>query len=122
MTDTNKKIHICPILQILWYAKKNPVCLVHCIFLVLLVLSEVLKKKINVHVHIYGSLYSNVLERVWNYQKVLGTMFKLEFNMSLCNVFCRNVFNKTVYYTAHNDCNHLVFGCPTCSMFVVFGN
>lgn len=94
--------------------------MVHCIFLVLLVLSEVLKKKINVHV--YVSLYSNVLERVWNYQKVLGTMFKLELNMSWCNVFCRNVFNKTVYYTAHNDCNHLVFGCPTCSMFVVFGN
>lgn len=100
--------------------KKKPVCMVHCIFLVLLVLSEVLKKKINVHV--YVSLYSNVLERVWNYQKVLGTMFKLELNMSWCNVFCRNVFNKTVYYTAHNDCNHLVFGCPTCSMFVVFGN
>lgn len=94
--------------------------MVHCIFLVLLVLSEVLKKKINVHV--YVSLYSNVLERVWNYQKVLGTMFKLELNMSWCNVFCHNVFNKTVYYTVHNDCNHLVFGCPTCSMFVVFGN
>lgn len=37
------------------------------------------------------------------------------------NVFCPNVFNKTVYDTAHND-NHLVSGCPTCKMFVVYGN
>lgn len=75
MTDTNKKIHICPILQILWYAKKNPRMYGTLYIFSFISIEWSFKKKINVHV--YVSLYSNVLERVWNYQKVLGTMFKL---------------------------------------------